>query len=96
MLGGLALTFRFLARRSRVVTLSVERLCVFADCVDFDASETAVPLFVAGTISQGVLISEFDADVLEVDRHLVDLSGEEGSPACFFGQPLQKLVILRC
>jgi hypothetical protein len=72
----------------------VERLCVFADCVDFDAPETAVPLFVAGTISQRVLISEFGADVLEVNRHLVDLGREEGSPACFFGQPLQDFVVL--
>ena len=95
MLGGRSQTAGFLARSS-IVTFSVERLCVFADCVDLDASKTAVALFVSGTISQRVLISEFNADVLEVDRHLVDLAWEEGSPACFFRQPLQNFVILRC
>ena len=38
---------------------------------------------------------EFDADVLEVDGHLINLAREEDSPTRFFSQSLQHFVILR-
>ena len=78
-----------------VVPFSMEHLYVFASGIDLDASKTAIPQPVCRAIRQRVLISEFNADVLEVDCHFVNFPREEGSPPRFFSQPLQKFVILR-